>query len=162
MIPLHKFNGSTRFGLRFYKVEIFIGVILLIVAALAMLAGGCQRTLEPGGYYQGDKVLYEAENTLSTGHDLLQTFVTWEAQNRLVLSAYPDIRKAADRVVTQGPSWFASAANMIDAYKLSPTSENKSALIAATDVLRAAIREASNYMASNRITGPPPASTPIR
>jgi hypothetical protein len=84
----------------------------------SLFFAGCNTTLDPAGVYKGDKVLYEADNTIVTSHDLLQDFVNWEANNRTVLQKVsPEIQKFADTIVAQGPMWFSSAAALRDAYK---------------------------------------------
>jgi len=131
-----------------------VAVCLLVVS----LWGCASRPLAPGGVYNGNQVLYEADNAITTGHAVLQDFVTWEANNREVLSKYPEIKKLADAVYTDGPKWFASAAVVRDAYAANPTAENADKLKSSIDILKAAIHEASNYLTSNKA---PPASKSI-
>src|SRR5678816_3871730 len=76
--------------------------LLLLSASLV----ACQHKLDPTGPYAGDAILYQADEAIGEAHDILQKFIDWEAQYRSTLSAYPEIRQAADTVFTKGPAWF--------------------------------------------------------
>lgn len=155
MNTLERNNLSPRqWGLTF-KAELGIGVILLILVLMGMLGTGCQTRLAPGGVYNGDVALYEAENAIVTGHDLLQDFVDWEKNYRPQLAQFPEVRKLADKVFTEGPQWFASADALRAAYAASPTPGNKTALQTGIDVIHAALREATGYLTANKSTAPP-------
>lgn len=128
---------------------------LLLLPLLLLCLPAC-RDLAPGGVYQGDKVLYEAEQAITEGHALLQEFVTWEKTHRDALAQFPEIRKFADKVYNEGPSWFGSAAALKDAYKSNPTQENKDKLQLAVGVLRTAIQQASVFLTQPATNSPPP------
>lgn len=132
---------------------------LLLFSATLVACGpqACQTHLAPEGVYKSDSVLYEADNTIKTAHDVLQDFVTWEANYRSVLAQWPEIRKAADVIYREGPGWFMSALAVRDAYKANPTSDNKTKLQTAIDVIHVAIAQASQYMATAKI---PPGTAP--
>lgn len=135
------------------------------IAVLFLTLGGpagCQHNLDPAGPYKGDKVLYEADGAIITGHDLLQDFVTWEKDYRPTLAKFPEIRKLADVVVEKGPSWFSTALALRDAYKADPTAANKGALQTGVSVLKAAISEATKYLTDQKSAAPPPAQTALR
>src|SRR5574337_446923 len=139
------------------RVKITLPFLLLLCVPL--LFTGCKTTLDPAGVYKGDTALYEMDNTIVTGHDVLQSFVTWEAQFRPALAAFPEVKQFADKVVSEGPQWFASAAALRDAYKANPTDANKSAALLATDVIKTAISQASAYLTAHKTASPPPATT---
>lgn len=156
MITKRPLGPISQWGLMF-KIEVGLAILLLLSAIVA-LCSGCQTRLAPEGVYKGDSVLYTAENTVVTSHEFLQDFVTWEANYRQVLAQWPEIRKAADKVVTEGPSWFLKANSAIQIYKANPIDANKTTLLNALDILRAVIHEASGYMTSHQPLAPPPAS----
>ena len=122
--------------------------ILLLGALVALPA--CHN-VAPGGAYAGDKFLYEADNTITTSHAVLQDFVTWEANYRATLAQWPQIKQFADTVMKDGPGWFMSAIAVRDAYKANPTSQAKTALQAALDVIHTAIAQAQQNMATAKI-----------
>lgn len=121
-------------------------LLFLLVAAGSLCGCG---TLDKSGAYQGDRVLYDADFAIASSYDLLHTFVKWEYENRGALAGKPEIRQAADRVRIEAPRWISSAIALRDAYKSSPTSANRDAIQKALDVLRAAIREATQYLGAN-------------
>lgn len=107
---------------------------------------GCG-TLEPAGVYQGDKVLYSADLTITTSYDLIHTYVSWEKENRAALQTWPQIRQSADVMRAKAPQWFSTAHALRAAYASSPTPENRDALQTALNVLHTALSEATKYMA---------------
>lgn len=121
------------------------GLALLIGFPLISSITGC-RNVAPGGVYDGDKALYNAELSINTSKDMLDTFVTWEKANREVLAAWPEIGQAAQYIRANAKDWFASAHAARDAYVANPTSENRSKLTKALAVLRTVLTEASGYM----------------
>lgn len=126
--------------------------ILLVALGFLLMSWltGCQRTLETGGVYQGDKVLYEADKLISTSHDLMQEFINWEKNHRAVLAQYPQIRQLADKMFTEGPPAFASAVALRDLYAGDPNVENRDKLQLAIDLLRGLTREATKWMTDPR------------
>lgn len=120
--------------------------VWVVVAALSFGAVGC-RTLEPGGVYNGDKVLFEAETTIVTSYDLVNTFLKWEQENRAVLQTWPEIKKYADKLRTDYPHWHRTAVVIRDAYALAPNETQAAHLQKSLVLLRAALTEASGYMA---------------
>jgi len=118
-------------------------VALLLAAALGL--AGCG-TLEPGGVYQGDKALYDADVAIATSYEVIHTFVAWEYANREALAPQPGIRAAADRMRRGAPQWVRSALALRDAYAARPDVETRDALATAVGVLRAAMLEATRYL----------------
>src|SRR3954468_15140403 len=118
--------------------------ILILICALALTA--CTSTLPQSGPYQGDKVLYDADQTIATAYTALDVFVTWEKQNAAALSSQPQIHGAAERIRKGAKEWFRSAIVTRDAYAKDRTTENRSAFLHATDVIQAALNEAAGYL----------------
>ncbi len=126
---------------------------LLLGMAFMLFLGpiACQHKLDPAGVYKGDSILWDADGVIANGHDVLQGFVTWEEDNRATLAKVsPEIKKLADRIVEQGPSWFSSALALRDAYAADPSKPNKDALTTGIAVLKAAISEAQHYTTANK------------
>jgi len=128
---------------------------LLVIGLAAFGPSGCGH-LDPAGAYAGDKVLYDYDQTTVTSYDVLHTFVTWEYQNRQLLSDTPEIRSFADSVRKNAPRYFASAVALRDAYQANPSPGAKSALQASLDVIRQLVREATRHLAANRTLKEPP------
>jgi hypothetical protein len=123
---------------------------LLLFASLLVplpLLMGCG-TLDKSGIYQGDTVLYNAELATTEGKDMLHTFVKWEYDNRAFLRQWPQIKEAADDVRLHAKSWVASAIALRNAYVANPTQDTRSALEASVIVIRAALNQATVYMAT--------------
>lgn len=120
---------------------------ILFCAASALVMSGCTSKLEPGGAYAGDDILYRADLTISTGYDLLHSFVKWEYQNRAAVNP-----KTADRIRTGARGWISSAIALRDAYAANPTTEGRQALQGALAVIQAALREATAHMAASSTT----------
>lgn len=128
---------------------------LFLLPLIAIAIGGCG-TLDKAGVYQGDQTLYTAELVIVTSKDVVQTFVTWELQNRAALARTPEVTKAADFLRRNFPKWKKSADALHDAYKLDPSTPNKTALENALAVLRTALTEAAGYMSRAAMSPPTP------
>lgn len=84
--------------------------LLLLTAFSAVLLAGCQTKLDPGGVYNSDTFLYNADKTLSVAKAGLQQFVEWEFKNRATITnTWPQVTVAADKVREQAPQAFALA-----------------------------------------------------
>lgn len=132
----------------------------LLVALLGLSVTGCANStkLDPAGVYAGDATLFNADQVIVGTYDVFNTFVTWEYTNRLALSGTPAIKQAADNVRAHGQQWIQSASALRDAYKVSPTADGKTKLLAALTVLQAALNEIAAYYAFNLKPPAPPAS----
>lgn len=119
---------------------------MMLVAMLGLLTG-CG-TLNPAGVYNDDKVLYNADMTIATSYEGIHAFVLWEYNNRAALAAKPEIKAAADKMRIGAPLWFASAFALRDAYAATPNTGTQAALGTALSVLRAALTEATRYLAT--------------
>ena len=125
--------------------KILAGLFLACVATLLTTSQcGC-RQLAPDGVYQGQKVLYEAENTISASYDLVNTFLNWEVTNRAICP--PAVTRGADRLRAEFPKAHDTANVLRDAYIASPGGGTEANLKSALTVLRAALGEAAKYMA---------------
>lgn len=98
-----------------------------------------------------NKILYDADVTITTAFTGLDQFLKWEKENRTAINS-PEMKRAADKIRVNAPAWFRSALVARDAYAAAATAANKSALQKALDVLQAAIAEANKW----RITVSPP------
>lgn len=121
---------------------------LFLLLACAGFMAGCG-TLAPEGVYQGDKALYDADLTIATAYDVLHTFVSWEKNNRALLTDFPAVTDYANTVRGGAKRWISSAIAVRDAYAANPTPEGRTALDKALAVLREAVRQASVYMVSS-------------
>lgn len=120
--------------------------------AVVLLGSGCS-AIAPGN----DALVVNAERTTTLAVDTFDLFVKWEHDNRAVLAKVPQIRKAADRIRTQAPTWLSTARSMTKAYKANRTLENKANLETAITLLRTALAEARVYLESGMeiAQGPP-------
>lgn len=114
----------------------------LTLIGLACLFVGCAAVQE--GH---DPVVVHAERTTALALEVFSTFDTWEFENRSVLAATPEIRKAADLIRSNAPNWLRTARAVTEAYKQNRTEEAKLNLDMALAVLRAGIVEAQRYLA---------------
>jgi len=125
------------------KTKLNIG--LLFVAASLTFAG-CTRTLEPGGVYNGDQILFEAESAINTSGKMLDTYVNWEKDNRdLLWKSNKGIKKSADFIRANAKQWFKSAEDLRNTYKNFPTPENASTLKKTLALINTATTEALAY-----------------
>ena len=134
-------------------MKLFQNLFLLVCLGLATgcvhLAPGTPEKPSPYITAAGqapDTLLFDADQSITTGYDLLHVFVTWEFKNRAQLASVPEIRKAADRVRAHAAEWIDSASALRDAYAASPTPDNRSALADGLRVLRQAIAETTTYL----------------
>lgn len=83
------------------------------IAVLAIIIAGCatEAQLEPNGLYSGNPFLYNSDLSLANSKSTLDSFVTFEYQNRDALAAQKlqAVTAAADAVRTNAPMWFALA-----------------------------------------------------
>jgi endonuclease IV len=122
-------------------------LLLLISVLLTLVAAPGCRNLATDGVYQNDQFLYQAELSTDTSYQLIHAYVSWESENRDALKQWPEIKASADNMRQNSPQWFASAFALHDAYLANPTPDNQQAYQKAINVLRAALTEASKYMA---------------
>ncbi len=122
-----------------------------ILFALLLVAGCATRlenTPERPSPYNGDKVLFRADQTILTSYKLLNDFVTWEKNFRPLINDVK-VKHAADRVRLHAKDWIASVIRCRDAYRLNPQEGvNQDKLYAALNVIDQALVEALNYMAA--------------
>lgn len=106
---------------------------------------GC-RSLAPDGAYQGDQVLYQAETTIVTSYQLVDTFLKWERANEKLLAQWPEIHRAAAKLRTEYPQWYRTANALRDAYAANPDPATRDKLQTTLALLRTALTEAAGYM----------------
>jgi hypothetical protein len=122
-------------------------LILLLLFAFAAVFTGCQSTLDKSGPYAGDQILYNADQTIATAYDVLDTFVHWEKANQSSLPK--SVHDSAEKIRVNAPGWFKSATNLRKAYVAEPTPENRLKLSNAVGILRTALTEATGYLIEN-------------
>ncbi|AWI10323.1 hypothetical protein [Ereboglobus luteus] len=122
-------------------------ITIFVMAALTFSTlPGCKTTLEEGGPYKGDTLLYRAELASVTSYELMNTFVKWEHDNRNLLSTHPEIKVAADRVRTEYPKVKAGLDAAIEVYRQLPNDENKAKLSDIIKVVQTEVAKVSKYM----------------
>lgn len=122
--------------------------VVLLAALVFGLVGceGCKTSVAPEGVYKGDNYLYQSELAINTAYTVLHTYVSWENDNREVLSNHPEIKNSADTIRTHAKEWFKTARAAHDVYKVNPTDANKKAFELTMSAIRSALAEALNYM----------------
>ena len=91
--------------------------------------------------------LFQADQTIVTGAELLTVFVTWERDNRTALAAFPELRKHADYIRASAKTWFKTAVALRAAYKADPTDASRTALPPSLSVIHQALTESTAYLA---------------
>lgn len=124
-------------------------LFVTLLALPLLLATACQ-SLAPGGPYAGTggKLLYEADTTISTSYDVAHTFVKWEKDYRTVLAPTPQIREYADHLRLNYPTWHRAAMSARNVYANARTQPNATALSLSLDVLREAVRQSNQWLAT--------------
>ena len=106
-----------------------------IIAAAVLLTVGCG-TLAPDGVYKSQKVLYTADQTFETTHDIIDAFLKWEFENGDALyQLSPRIKAGADAIRKDAPEWINKYNDARKAYLLAPVKDNSTALEEALDQL---------------------------
>lgn len=126
----------------------FQNFIALTILALGLLSPvgptGCSSTLSPTGVYQGDKILYNADVTITTAYKSFDSFLKWETAFRAVLPV--EVSRAADTIRLNAKKWIDSASALREAYASNPTRENRDKLKATLDLIDTALVQAQKYM----------------
>lgn len=119
----------------------------LLSLSFLLLLTACG-TLAPEGIYKGDEVLYNADKTITSSYKIFHAFVSWEYKNRPALKNYPEITQAADVIRLNSRRWIATSIALRDAYKLTPSAENKQALALSVDIITTALSQATIYIST--------------
>lgn len=126
-------------------------VMLLLAGVLALASlgmTGCKSKLEEGGAYNGNRLLYSADQTIVSSYSVFDAFVKFEYANRDALDDKPEVKRAADYIRANSKNWVTSAIALRDAYALQPDASHASALKSALAVLETELGEASRYLIS--------------
>lgn len=118
--------------------------ILVVLIALTA-CGTLENTATRPSPYAANPELYKVDLAIITNQKLLDTFVSWEKANRILINNL-DVKHAADKVRADAKLWFGSATRMRNAYMQNPTQKNKDALSAALNVITQALAESLGYM----------------
>jgi hypothetical protein len=118
--------------------------LAVLLGALSFSFVGCS-TLAKDGPYQGNKILYTADQSITGAYDTLHAFVKWEYRHRATVS--PEVTAGADEVRLHAQQWISGAILMRDLYAASPTEEQRLELQSALMSLRAALEQARHHMA---------------
>lgn len=127
-----------------------ITLALSLVAFCLAACSGC-KSLSPGGVYDGDALLYNAEAAVVSSYVVFDTFVKWEYDNRADLekadaSRAAEVRQAADFVRKNAKIAIGSVIAAVELYKKLPTEENRSSLMAALTTLQQEVVKAAGYI----------------
>jgi hypothetical protein len=128
------------------------GRLLGVMGVMGVMLCGCG-TLDPAGAYKGDKVLYDADTTIASSYEVINSFLLWEHNNRVALGSMPEVTAYADTLRKQSPRWFNSAIVLRDTYANVPNDGTRDALTSAIAVLRQAMGEASRHLAARAAPG---------
>jgi len=118
--------------------------ILIVLIALTA-CGTLENTATRPSPYAANPELYKVDLAIITNQKLLDTFVSWEKANRILINNL-DVKHAADKVRADVKLWFGSATRLRNAYMQNPTQKNKDALSAALNVITQALAESLGYM----------------
>jgi hypothetical protein len=138
-----------------FSLELLALSLLLLLAGCGTLSKGTPDKPSPYLGAQGlsadpavAKLLFEADQSIVTGYELLRVFVTWERNNRAALASFPQIKTSADNVRRHAEEWIDTATRLREAYAASPTPDNRSALADALRVIRQALIEATTQLST--------------
>lgn len=128
---------------------------MVAVLALSMLGAGtgCKNlTLEEGGVYQGDKLLYNAERATVSAYKSFDAFLRWEEQFRPMLPV--EVSQAADAIRKNAKGWIDTAGSFRDAYVANPSDGTRDKLKLTLDLIDTALAEAAKYMQQHAARAP--------
>ena len=92
------------------KLKIYLVLFAALFGVMVLSETGCKIKLDPAGVYHGNTLLYDADVTIDTTHQALESFVSWEAANdSFLITNAPAITRAADFVRKNGPGWLKTA-----------------------------------------------------
>lgn len=127
---------------------------ILPMMLLLVMVAGCQTKLDPGPY-EGDAVLFRAEQAIVETKDAMDTFLKWEHQNQAILATHPEIKQYADVVRVDGRVWLESAIALRNTYKANPTKETGAQLQTSLALLRTMLAEIATHLARHSTTPTP-------
>ena len=149
----HRSKRSQRRPSLFASLSSVKLLVLLAVIGLTSCGTLSKGTPDNPSPYLGEKglttdptvakLLFEADQSIVTGYDLFKVFLSWERNNRSALSAFSEIKQAADNIRRHAEEWIDSATRLREAYAASPTPANRTALSDALRVIGQALTEAT-------------------
>lgn len=133
------------------KVSALIAGVLLL-GVIVSLPLGCKTNLDPAGVYHGDTFLFNAERVIGDSGEALNNFVTWEMNNRSILTGkLHSVTVAADAIRLNAPLWFTNATISRDVYSNSVAlRQGAGTIAAASNALNANITQLQTQTLSTR------------
>jgi alpha-galactosidase len=131
------------------KITHYLSLVMLVCVTLFSAGCASNTQLDPSGVYQSDQILFTADKAITGSYSAFDSFVKWEYENRQALSRWPEIKAAADNIRTNAKSWIGSATVLREAYRSSPTPENRKSLESSVAILRAALNQVASYYTSH-------------
>lgn len=122
----------------------------LLLAILAIGLTGCG-TLAPQGAYNGDKILYVADQTEVAAYTAVHAFVSFEYDNRAALAAHPEIKATADHVRMAAPKLFGDYDTARGLYLAEHSPDSQAGLAAAIAPLQALVTQSASFLLSSQI-----------
>lgn len=117
----------------------------LLAIVLVLCAPACKHTLQEGGPYKSVAV-YDAQLTIVTSWDILDTVMKWEETNRVALGKYPEVGRTLDAIRAKAPDAHLRAIRLVEIYEASMTTEDLTAAERAVTALRGLATEALSVM----------------
>lgn len=120
-------------------------LIFCLSLFIAIGLSGCG-TLDKSGAYNGDKILYVADQTDVTAYNVIHQFVLFEYENRALLASHPEIKSAADEIRKNAPDWFAKYDQARSLYVTVNTPDNLARFQVAIQVLKDGVAKATDFL----------------
>lgn len=138
---------------------IYLAAVIIpagVIYSGIILATGCAGgpKVSQTSVYAGDDFLFQSERLTVQAHELFLTFYRWEKQYRNILPV--EVSRAADFARLNEKKWIDTANALHDAYAATPTPANKDKYQLALNEIRAALGQATFYMAQASRTGEAP------
>lgn len=125
---------------------LFMGLLGLACLGLA----GCG-TLAPQGAYNGDKILYVADQTEVAAYSAVHAFVSFEYDNRAALAAHSEIKATADHVRMIAPKLFVDYDTARGLYLAVHSADSQAGLAAAIAPLQTLVTQSASFLLSSQI-----------
>lgn len=121
---------------------------LLLIALCCFALAGCVSTVAPGGAYNNDTFLYNAESSVTTAYQTFDALLKFEYDNRAALSSTPEVKQYADYVRLNAPKWKITFEELDATYKVNPTAENKDKVQNILNLVKTVLAQSTIYLAT--------------